>query len=205
MRSNRLRIIAAVAAAFALAGALGACAPQAAPTDGEPAAVESEGTAEAAAFTWSVDSDCGTCHGDDVASFDDASCPASQHAAMKDQCMTCHNDPNMERAHAKVTLDSEKKKATLKRTVVARDTCLASGCHDMTEIAADTADVTVLTDKNGTTVNPHDLPESEDHASINCSSCHKLHTADTPAEAAPATCRNCHHADVYECNTCHDH
>lgn len=117
--------------------------------------------------------------------------------------MTCHNDPAMEKAHEKVTLDSKKKKATLKRTVVARETCLS--CHDNSELASATAESAALTDKNGTTVNPHDLPVNNDHEGINCSSCHKLHTSDQPVETAQATCRNCHHAEVYECGTCHDH
>lgn len=202
MRNHR-RTIAASAGALMLCIILAACAPQGAPSGTGDEENPSDATAAAAAFTWTAESDCGTCHDNDVASFDDASCPASQHVDMRDQCMTCHNDPAMEKAHEKVTLDSEKKKATLKRTAVARETCLS--CHDAAELAAATSESTALTDKNGTTVNPHDLPANEDHESMNCSSCHKLHTADAPGEAAQATCKNCHHAEVYECGTCHDH
>lgn len=205
MGLNRLRITGVAAAAIVLCAMLVACAPASTPDVNGSTTDVGGTTVEGASFTWSAEADCGTCHDGDLASFDDANCPASMHNNLKDQCMTCHDDPNMERAHAKVTLESEKKKATLKRTVVSRESCLASGCHDVAELATATADVTVLTDKNGTTVNPHDLPESEDHSSVTCSSCHKLHTSDAPAEVAPATCRNCHHADVYECNTCHNH
>ena len=201
---NKLLLI-VCAVAFALC--LAACAPQASsPTDASDdaaahATTDDETTSQDTEFTWTAESDCATCHDSDVASFSDTNCPASLHADMQDQCMTCHDDPEMEKAHSKVTWDSEKKKVTLKRTTVTRDTC--TPCHDESELAQKTADSTVLTDKNGTTVNPHDLPTNEEHGEVNCSSCHKLHTADAPAEQAQATCKNCHHADVYECGTCH--
>ena len=105
------------------------------------------------------------CHQADTDSFDDASCPASQHADMKDQCMSCHDDPNMERAHSKVEIGDTKKKATLKRTAVTRESCTTS-CHDQAELTEKGAAATVLTDKNGLTVNPHELPAHEEHERI---------------------------------------
>lgn len=177
-----------------------ACAPQG---EGAPPASDDDAPT-AAEFTWSKDSDCATCHETDVASFDDAACAASQHASLKNDCLTCHDDvAGLEEAHQKVTLDSQKKKATLKKTAVSEDICLT--CHDKTELAVATAASTALTDKNGLTVNPHDLPVNDDHAEAGttCSSCHKLHASESATETAPAVCRNCHHADVYECNTCH--
>lgn len=177
-----------------------ACAPQG---EGAPPA-SGDAAPTAAEFTWSKDSDCATCHETDVASFDDAACAASQHASLKDNCLTCHDDvAGLEEAHQKVTLDSQKKKATLKKTTVSEDICLT--CHDKTELAVATAASTALTDKNGLTMNPHDLPVNDDHAEAGttCSSCHKLHASESATETAPAVCRNCHHADVYECNTCH--
>lgn len=186
-----------------LALSVTACSPQ---SDGEtsPASDPSEPTTSSTEFTWSQDSACATCHETDAASFDDAACAASQHSDLKSKCLTCHDDVSgLEDAHKDVTLDSKKKKATLKKTEVPETICLT--CHDKTELAEATATSTALTDKNGLTVNPHDLPVNDDHAEAGttCSSCHKLHASESAAETAPAVCRNCHHADVYECNTCH--
>lgn len=71
-------------------------------------------------------------------------------------------------------------------------------------LIAATADSTVLTDENGTTVNPHDLPAVEDHASVNCIDCHKGHTDDALEVSAMKTCVLCHHENVFECYTCHE-
>ena len=80
--------------------------------------------------------------------------------------------------------------------------CMA--CHSVEDIKAATEDSTVLTDVNGTVVNPHDLPAVEDHAGIECASCHKSHeVTESTEKSAKRTCASCHHADVYECYTCH--
>lgn len=71
-------------------------------------------------------------------------------------------------------------------------------------LIAATADSTVLTDENGTTVNPHDLPAVEDHASVNCIDCHKGHTDDALEVSAMKACVLCHHENVFECYTCHE-
>lgn len=77
-------------------------------------------------------------------------------------------------------------------------------CHALEDIQAATADSTVLTDTNGTVVNPHDLPAIDDHAGITCASCHKSHeVSESTEKSAKRTCASCHHADVYECYTCH--
>lgn len=79
-----------------------------------------------------------------------------------------------------------------------------SACHNVDDIKAATEDSAVLTDVNGTVVNPHDLPAIEDHAAIVCSSCHKSHeVSENTEKSAKRTCASCHHADVYECYTCH--
>ncbi len=56
---------------------------------------------------------------------------------------------------------------------------------------------------NGTVVNPHALPEVEDHADITCGSCHQMHSDKPIDRTARATCNSCHHAGVFECGTCH--
>jgi Zn finger protein HypA/HybF involved in hydrogenase expression len=80
--------------------------------------------------------------------------------------------------------------------------CFSS--HEEVDLPVLTSAVTVLTDSEGTTVNPHELPTNEKHADITCSSCHKMHNSisDIPKKAK-ATCATCHHKDVYECGTCH--
>ncbi len=77
-------------------------------------------------------------------------------------------------------------------------------CHNLDDVKAATEDSTVLTDINGTVVNPHDLPAIDDHAGITCASCHKTHeVSESTEKSAKRTCASCHHADVYECYTCH--
>lgn len=190
-----------LAIACGLAVFLAACSPQS--KDGQ-ASEEQNSDVTAVEFAWSVDSDCGICHENAVLSFGDSSCTASLHADMEDQCLACHDDvSSLEEAHVKVTFDSEKKQTKLKKTEVSEEICL--GCHDKAEIVAATAESVVLTDENGTVVNPHGIPDNEDHAnaSIDCSSCHKLHASEGSAEVAPGVCANCHHHGVYECGTCH--
>ena len=75
-------------------------------------------------------------------------------------------------------------------------------CHGSYEALAEkTADGTVLTDKTGTVVNPHAIPANGEHnEEPACKNCHKMHGDSDPQEY----CRSCHHADVYECGTCHE-
>ncbi len=67
-----------------------------------------------------------------------------------------------------------------------------------------TADIEYLTDANGTTVNPHDLPVNKSHATLSCATCHAMHDDATLEETAVKACIKCHHDNVYECFTCHD-
>ena len=63
---------------------------------------------------------------------------------------------------------------------------------------------TALTDDQGTTVNPHDLPQSASHDTLTCGSCHTMHDEKPLEETAAAACTQCHHQNVYECYTCHE-
>ena len=93
----------------------------------------------------------------------------------------------------------------LKTTDVAESTCQAEACHGSYEtLAEQTSSSTLLTDSNGTVVNPHDLPENADHETVTCGSCHDMHASDDIAETAQKACISCHHMGIYECNTCHD-
>ncbi|BAK45760.1 hypothetical protein [Eggerthella sp. YY7918] len=156
--------------------------------------------------TWSAESDCESCHTTEAGARTDETTLHAQHA--EDACISCHDD---EQTLASAHKDyAEKDPAVkLKKTKVASETCLTSGCHDQAEIAAATASETALTDTKGKVVNPHDLPVHDDHVKgVTCASCHKMHGAGTAEvdavyKASKATCLSCHHNEVYECHTCH--
>lgn len=196
---KRIEKTAAVLAAFALVGMLGGCAPRA-NDESQQAADEDAASAMQVDFIWSETSECGMCHATEQASFDDAACAASQHTTTA--CVECHADTaTLATAHEGATAD-QAARASLRATTVEASTC--ESCHDRAEVAAATVDATALTDENGTVVNPHALPESADHADIACTNCHALHTAGVSIEKkAQRACASCHHANVYECYTCH--
>lgn len=183
-----------------LASALAGCAPKA--SDGSASAGGESAPADAVQvdFAWSESSDCSMCHTKEQASFEDAACMASQHK--ETACASCHDDSaTLATVHEGATAEKAAK-AVLKATGVDAATC--ESCHALDEVAAATADLTVLTDTKGTVVNPHALPESADHAEIACTSCHQAHVSGATIEKrAQRACASCHHADVYECYTCH--
>lgn len=178
-----------------------ACSPQDKPSDSETSDMK-EAESVSQDFTWSETSDCAICHKEAVASFDDSTCVAAAHADQKADCFSCHDDTQgLTEAHKSVKTDSIKKNTRLKKTSIASTVC--TSCHNKAEITENTASSTALTDKNGLTINPHELPDTEKHAEISCSDCHKMHTSEGPADTAPTVCKNCHHAEVFECGTCH--
>lgn len=186
---------------FVLCLAVAGCSPsEAAESDRDSAGQSSE---EAVVSTWSPDIDCGTCHEAETATSKDAACLAGAHTV--DQgfgCMTCHADDGaLSAAHA--DMNSGKTPKKLKRTEVDQDLCF--GCHIQDELMAATADSIVLTDDYGKTVNPHAIPENADHAEdVLCTSCHKGHSTEGIEEDSKDLCVGCHHANVYECGTCHE-
>ena len=182
------RWIVAVAAVATVCFALAGCAPKAAGDES----------------TWSMDVDCGMCHADQQASMEDEALSACTHVQQAQAtCTTCHVDEaTLSGVHEGATADSTKPKK-LKKSDVTPVTCQAAGCHDESpeEHVALTAGVTELTDSNGTMVNPHEVMGlTEGHADIVCADCHAMHSA---GSTAAETCVSCHHAGVYECNTCH--
>lgn len=194
MRVATFAVLALAMLALALAG----CVPKA--NDGEASTNDDEAAAVQVDFSWSETSDCGMCHAKEQSSFEDATCAASQHEGTA--CAVCHADAStLASAHEGATAEKAAK-AVLKSTAVDAATC--ESCHALDEVAAATADVEVLTDTNGTVVNPHALPESADHAEVTCTSCHQTHVSGATIEKkAQRVCASCHHADVYECYTCH--
>ena len=72
----------------------------------------------------------------------------------------------------------------LRKTEV--DPAACESCHTLSEVATKTADLSLLTDDNGKTVNPHDMPETEQHENVTCASCHDMHSSSSPVDDAPA-------------------
>lgn len=118
-------------------------------------------------------------------------------------CTMCHSDEEaLEEVHEDVS-DRSRKPRRLKSTSV--DSGLCQGCHgDMEALAEATKESKALVDEFGTTVNPHDLPSSDLHDRLGCLSCHSAHNGLAAADSAMKTCLSCHHAEVFECYTCHE-
>jgi hypothetical protein len=117
-------------------------------------------------------------------------------------CAGCHDQSvGLEVVHEDKTTES-RAPIRLRKTGVEAAQCLE--CHDTSNLSVLTAMSTVLTDKNGTIVNPHAFTPSESHNSVLCADCHKMHKPVTAVlENAQAACKSCHHENVYECGTCH--
>ncbi|NTU88375.1 MAG: hypothetical protein HGA54_00470 [Actinobacteria bacterium] len=152
----------------------------------------------AASIEWSPESDCSMCHDKESSSFTNAECLTSKHATL--DCVTCHTDTTtLGTVHANTSSEGA---SSLSATTV--DTAaICQSCHDVEELKIATADSIVLTDANGNVANPHDLPVSDDHATVTCVDCHKMHSTTNLQKSADRMCSTCHHTDVYECGTCH--
>lgn len=186
---------------LALAISAAACAPQAAAPEGGSQAAGKDGAAAVTA-EWSPEADCTVCHTAEAASREDSNCLASKHVASN--CTDCHAPTDELAAEHEGKTASDRLPKRLSKTEVSQDQCLS--CHDSYEaLAAKTADYQGLVDSEGTVVNPHALPASDDHAGITCTNCHAMHAADANTEEkSKAKCVSCHHADVFACGTCHN-
>ena len=200
-------------ATIALVGMLAACAPAPAatsasaesgdaPASSQAAADQAETQVAAMEFAWSPEADCTMCHSAEADSLTDATCQISaSHGDL--QCVQCHADTDgLTAAHEKVEASDTKGAKRLKKTEVSSDACLA--CHQSDYTPEAVPEVSWLTDDQGTTVNPHDLPESESHSTVLCANCHSMHADDPVATTAAKACTNCHHQNVYQCFTCHE-
>lgn len=157
-----------------------------------------EDNTQQTASGWDASIDCASCHMAEATSQTSESYRHIEHSGMN--CLSCHVDnDDLEKAH--IDAGTDVSKAKLKKTEIDENICLS--CHTKADLATATANNTVLTDKEGLTVNPHDLPEKEDHKKVNCISCHVMHTDKNIDEEAQASCISCHHENVYECYTCH--
>lgn len=155
-----------------------------------------------AEFQLSEDSDCEACHEPETESTLDAECLAGDPAHADLTCIDCHpSDKTLEKVHGKIDADS-KPKNKLKKTSVGDEACLE--CHDLGAVSANTPAEAFLVDLNGTSVNPHDAKAlTSSHDELYCVSCHVTHKDGDVNENAYKACLSCHHAEVFECGTCH--
>ena len=164
--------------------------------------VEEEPTA--VSLVWNSSRNCTVCHVAQAESMTNGDL-MTDHADLI--CMDCHTDEEaIEQAHVNLTYASKPNQDGLRMSAVSENLCI--DCHgDWVSLSEKTADVTVLTDYNGTTVNPHTITtlvnENGEHDNTTCSSCHSMHTSTTVEEGAVYYCQSCHHENVYECGTCH--
>lgn len=186
----------AVAVVLGMAGSLIGCAPAAAPAE-----AGSQNDANGVEAAWSQDADCTSCHEIEGNSAEDKACLMAFHGTT--DCVTCHDDAaTLQTVHEKAGDKQASSVKRLKKTEIKEETCLS--CHgSWEELATKTASLTVLKDDNGTVVNPHDLPQNEDHKSLTCTTCHDMHKGEDASTEAPEQCLSCHHKNVYECYTCH--
>lgn len=218
MTTTSVRRVAAVLAGLMLVGAC-AAAPALAASDAQKAVDEKAPAAATAAAAdeekaddarahelpktneWYEAADCETCHSKQVGTFENDKCLAKTHAAFL-ECSGCHNVDDLALVHDGVT-EKDKAPSALKKTKFDVEASCTT-CHQTDKLAEATKDCDWLTDSNGTTVNPHDVPAVEDHVrELTCVSCHKVHSTTGIQKSAGRACSSCHHAGVYECNTCH--
>lgn len=125
---------------------------------------------------------------------------AAAHAVLP--CTSCHSDEEaLEKVHDGVTADDRMPKR-LRKAKIGEELCLS--CHgSYEELAAATEEGQMLVDGVGKAVNPHDLPDVEDHQKIDCLDCHSMHKEQSSMDTAMNTCTGCHHTGTFECGTCH--
>lgn len=203
MQQRRKRTVCAavVAGTLALAGCIFGCAPhhEAMTLPAQPVASESMAMPEA----FAMDITCTGCHAKATEAMGQTGFTGAYHATQ--ECTSCHSDEaGLTTAHSN-RFDAKSAASLVALTKTKIDPEMCYSCHgSMEELAAKTADCTVLTDENGKTVNPHDLPEGHFGVNVDCGSCHKMHSAVDTATSAQNSCMTCHHNNVYECGTCHD-
>ncbi|MDR0499808.1 MAG: hypothetical protein LBG97_00980 [Coriobacteriales bacterium] len=158
-------------------------------------------------FVWAKDSNCGVCHKSEQASLEGGTTQASLHAKRGASCTTCHADETaMQKAHVGKT-SSSKVPLRLRTTKVADSSCFS--CHDSNHADAETLATlttasTALVDKQGTTVNPHQLPANNDHNIFTCGSCHATHKDEDIGKYVKQQCVACHHENQFTCGDCHE-
>ncbi|NTW28514.1 MAG: hypothetical protein HGA39_04020 [Coriobacteriia bacterium] len=169
-------------------------------TTGNPSDTSSSESTTTVVVPWSMKSNCATCHKTEGSSTTDLSCLVSKHTGAT--CTICHSDvTTLTTAHSGATASSTMP-TRLTNTSVGSSVCL--DCHKQADLAANTVNSKVLTDANGTVVNPHALPAKTEHVAIECTNCHQMHVSNANlATKAMAVCGSCHHENVFQCHICH--
>ena len=149
-------------------------------------------------FEWEPDLECAPCHPLEAQTAAASACTGFSDAPSN--CMICHDAvPELTTTHKGIRNAEPTMK--LMHTAVENDAC--TSCHDTASLADRTRGSVALADSNQATINPHALPENKGHSKICCTDCHTAHQATDVLERGPEVCQNCHHADIYECDTCH--
>lgn len=150
-------------------------------------------------WKWSPDQECAPCHS--VEAHAVAMSPCTDYSDSSSSCLTCHNvEQKLVVAHEDIL--NTKPTPDLQRVSVKKEVC--TRCHDVASLSAKTADSVALRDSNGVTINPHALLRTKGHSVIDCASCHTMHkTSSDTLEISPEMCQDCHHADSFECESCH--
>lgn len=184
---------------LALVASIAGCAPQQASPSGDAG---TEALPDTSAVSFAMDADCSICHGEQQATLSDPSCNGGKHADIA--CVSCHADEAaLTKVHDGATADAAAKvKRLSKDNAIAASTC--ESCHDLENLATATQTCSVLTDANGTIANPHAPADGHFEENVTCTSCHTLHKEADLATDAQEACTKCHHANVYECGTCHE-
>ena len=149
---------------------------------------------------WAEGMECAACHVDQAASLENEETQVSKHAAFATDCTFCHFDDALIEVHGAIDPKADMP-TKVKKTKVFVSVC--ESCHKWEDLEKATADSTVLKDKNDTVVNPHGYPAIESHEDMKCTSCHKMHSDKPAKKQARKVCQSCHHAQVFECYTCH--
>lgn len=149
-------------------------------------------------FAWEPDLACAPCHSLEARTAAASACTDFSDAPSR--CMACH-DAAAELASAHAGIRSATPAVELASTAVEESAC--TNCHDEASLPDRTSGSVALVDSDQATMNPHALPENKGHAKIGCTDCHTAHEGSDVLERASAVCETCHHADIYDCESCH--
>jgi hypothetical protein len=139
--------------------------------------------------TWSLETDCATCHPDQVNSMTDPALLAFNHALISNKCVGCHDLATLQVSHKDFSSTS-----SVPYEQYPQSFCLK--CHGSYPVlVALTANSTAFLDPDGKAINPHDTHVGQ----VECYKCHLIH------DVSPGIkyCYSCHHTKTLECGECH--
>jgi hypothetical protein len=129
-------------------------------------------------FTWSLSSDCTTCHAGQVKSMAETTLLAYKHTTVSNNCTGCHDTATLQASHKSVSANSPVPAKTYPQSF-----CL--NCHDSySSLIALTINRKASIIINGRGINPHDTMIGQ----ADCSVCHTIHGE----SRGMRVCFNCH-------------